>query len=223
MITCYFGVPRVGKNTFLTMIAQRELRLMKKGKSKYDHIYTDFYCAGCERFEYSDFRKYKAYNSLFLCEEMGLDADGRNFKNFSKAERDWFVLHGHMHCDIIYATQCYSDVDYKIRKLTEELWYLSKSCVPVLRHFTVATRIFRNIAINEYTSDLVMGYRFSTTLEKLFSRVRLICFRPLWYKYFNSHSEGVLKERSVLHSMTWEEVLNVLNEKEKLSYTGAKV
>lgn len=215
MITCLFGVPRVGKNTILTMIAQRELRLMRKGKSRYDHIYTDFYCKGCEKFVYEDFREYKAYNSLFLIQEMGLDADGRHFKKFTDEERDWFVLHGHVCCDIIYATQDYSNVDKKIRDLTEELWYLTKSCVPFVRNFTVATRIFRAININEMTSELINGYRFSTLLEKIFSRVRIICYRPMWYKYFDSHSEESLTDRPVMYSIDWDEFINDLNNMEK--------
>lgn len=215
MITGLFGVPRVGKNTVLTMIAQRELVLMKKGKSKYKHIYTDFYCKGCEKFEYKDFRKYKAYDSLFLIEEMGMDADGRHYKSFTDEERNWFVLHGHVRCDIIYATHDYSNVDKKIRDVTEELWYLTKSCVPVVRNFTVGTRIFRAIAINEMNAELVNGYRFSTLLEKIFSRVRMIVFRPVWYGYFDSHSEEELKDRPIMYSIKWDELIGTLNEIEK--------
>lgn len=132
MITGLIGVPRVGKNTLLAQIAQFHLKSIEAGLSKYKRIYTDFYCKGCFQFNYSDFKKFKAYDSLFLIEEMGLDADARNFKNFTSEERDFFVLHGHIHCDIIYATQDYSNVDKKIRNLTQELWYLEKSCVPFL-------------------------------------------------------------------------------------------
>lgn len=203
MIVCFFGVPRVGKNTFLTMIAQRELKRMKKGKSKYKHVYTDFYCRGCEKIDYDCIKTHKIYNSLILFEEMGLDADGRKFKNFSDKERDFFVLHGHFFNDIIYATQDYSDVDAKLRRLTQELWYLEKSCVPFLENFTVATRIFRNININEFNSDLVIGYRFSKTLEKIFTKVRMLCYRPLYYAKFESYDEGSLKERPVYEGLSW--------------------
>ena len=206
MIVCYFGVPRVGKNTFLTMIAQRELKLMEQGKSKYEHIYTDFYCEGCEKFKYSDFRVYKAYNSLFLIEEMGLNADGRKFKDFTPEERDWFALHGHVNCDIIYATHDYSDVDKKIRDKTEELWFLQKSIIPFFRRFTTARRIFRTIDINEHTSELVMGYRFATVIEKLFSSVTKICYRPLYYAKFDSYDEGSLKNRPILESLPWDAI-----------------
>ena len=204
MITCFFGVPRVGKNTFLTMIAQRELARIKKGRSIYKHIYTDFYCEGCERIKFDDIGKYKIYDSLLLFEVMGLDADGRAYKTFSNGKRDFLVLHGQFHNDIIYATQDYSNVDKKLRDLTQELWYLEKSCVPFLENWTVATRIFRNININEFTSDLVVGYRFSTLLEKLFTKVRIVCFRPFYYRKFESWNEGSLASREVLQTELWQ-------------------
>lgn len=204
MITCLFGVPRVGKNTMLTMIAQRELKKMKFGKSKYKNIYTDFYCEGCKQFKFSDFNDFKAYDSLFLSEEMGLDADNRDYKSFPKGARDWFVLHGHFGCDIIYATQDYSNVDKKIRQLTEELWYLRKSCVPFFCQITSAERIFRTIAINETTSELVMGYRFATLLERLFTKCRKLCLRPLYYSKFDSFGEGSIAPREVLDTLPWD-------------------
>ena len=203
MIVGFFGVPRVGKNTMLTMIAQRELKRMKKGRSKYKHVYSDFYCDGCEKFDYKYFRTHKMYDSLILIDEMGLEADNRNFKRFTNEERDFFVLHGHLHNDIIYATQDYSKVDSKIRALTEELWYLSKSCVPVIRNFTFARRIFRNISINDMTSELVMGYRFANVLEYLFSRCTMVCFRPLYYSKFDSHEEAELAPRPILCTDLW--------------------
>ena len=40
MIVGYFGLPGSGKTTFLTRIAQKELRRIAKGKSKYERVYT---------------------------------------------------------------------------------------------------------------------------------------------------------------------------------------
>lgn len=203
MIKCFFGVPGVGKNTILTMIAQKELARMKKGKSKYKHIYSDFYIDGAEKFDYSFFKDYKMYDSLILIEEMGLDADNRKYRSFTDEERNFFVLHRHLFNDIYYATQDYSNVDAKIRGLTEELWYLTRSCVPVLRHLTVARRIFRQIEINEHTSELIMGYRFSNFLEKLFVSNSITCIRPLYYGKFESFDEGPLSKREILQSEPW--------------------
>lgn len=204
MITCYFGVPGVGKNTLLTMFARREIMRKKLGlPGAYEHIYSDFYINGAEKFDYKYFRTHKMYNSLILIEEMGLNADNRKFKSFTNEERDYFVLHRHIGNDIIYATQDYSMVDSKIRSLTQELWYMSKSVVPILKHFTLAKRIYRCINIDENRGELVMGYRFCNLIESLFVSNSKLCFRPLYYKHFDSYDEGALEERPVLESEPW--------------------
>lgn len=208
MITGYFGVPRVGKNTMATKIARKALRQRLYffglvGPKKYDHVYTDFYCEGCEKIDFHVLKEYKMYNSLIIFEEMALDADNRAFKSFDQAIRDYLVLHGHLFNDIIYLTQDYALVDKKIRSLTQELWYLEKSVVPFLSEFTIARRIFRSININEFNGDLVMGYRFCNFIERFFTSNIKICYRRPYYKYFDSHDEGVLASRPVFESMQW--------------------
>ena len=209
MITCYFGVPRVGKNTMATKIAQKGLKQRiglfgLYGEKRFEHVYTDFACFGCEQISFDKLGTYKIYNSLIIFGEMGMEADNREFKKFAPEIRDFLILHGHLGNTIIYLTQDYSNVDKKIRMLTEELWYLSKSVVPILREFTVATRIYRNIAINEYTSDLVMGYRFCNVIERLFVSNHKIVFRRLYYPYFDSWEEGCLESRPVYEGVPWD-------------------
>lgn len=151
MIIGYFGVPGCGKSTLLSKFAVKESKRIKKGKSKYKHVYTNFYVAGCEMIDFDKLNDLKVYDSLIILDEITLDADNRNFKSFPVGIRDFFILHRHLGCDIIYATQSYELVDKKIRQLTQELWYISKTVVPLLCHFTIARRIYRTIKINEYT------------------------------------------------------------------------
>lgn len=232
MITCLFGVPRVGKNTMLTKIARKALRqrvgfMGLFGRNRYDHVYTDFACEGCEQIDFKKLGEYKFYNSLIIFGEMALEADNREFKTFQKEIRDFLVLHGHLWNDVVYATQNYSNVDKKIRELTEELWYLSKSVVPILREFTTAKRVYRTIAINEYTGDLIMGYRFCNFLESLFTSNYKIVFRRLYYRYFDSWEEGVLEQRDEYQSAPWKLERNAQKKDlkqiiGKLSFTIAK-
>lgn len=203
MIIGYFGVPGCGKTTLLTKEARRELKLIKKGKSKYKAVYTNFYCDGCHIIDFADLQKYKIHDSLILLDEIALDADNRKFKFFTDEHRDFFVLHRHLGLDIIYATQSFELVDLKIRQLTQELWYMSRSVVPLLRHFTTAKRIYRQVSINEYSSELVMGYRFCNIIERLFVRNKKCVFRPFYYKYFDSFEEGSLESRPLYHSKIW--------------------
>ena len=203
MITCYFGVPGVGKTTLLTKLAVKELKRMDSGKSKYEHVYTNFYCKGASKLDFNDLKTYKITNSLILLDEITMDADNRAFKQFPIGIRDFFILHRHLGNDIVYATQGYDAVDKKIRLLTQELWYMQKSAVPFFRGFTSAKRIYRTIAINEHTSELTLGYRFCNFIESITSSNFKSVWRRGYYKYFDSFDEGVLESRPELPGSKW--------------------
>ncbi|MBQ7106890.1 MAG: hypothetical protein IJN93_05190 [Clostridia bacterium] len=203
MITCYFGVPGCGKTTLMTKFAQKEIKRIKKGRSVYKHVYTNFYCKGAEKIEFNDLAKFKIIDSLIVLDELAMDADNRKFKSFSDELRDFFILHRHLGCDIIYATQSYEMVDLKIRQLTAQLWYMQKTVVPFLSMFTTAKKVYRTIAINEHTSDLTLGYRFCNLIEAFFASNYKCVFRPRYYKYFDSFDEDVLKQRIEFDSVYW--------------------
>lgn len=191
MIKCYFGVPGVGKSTILA-------REYKKNRRRYDHIYTvNLKLEGVEEISMHDLEKYKFKNTLILWDEITMDADNRSFKTFSNDLRDFFILHRHLGCDIIYATQNFENVDKKVRDLTCELWYMQKSVIPLLRSFTTAKRIYRNVNINEFTSELSLGYRFCNFIESIFVSNFKLVFRRRYYKYFDTHDELALSNRQL--------------------------
>lgn len=199
MIRGYFGVPGCGKTTILTSIGKKAYkRSVKRKRHSYKHIYTinfSINLPGIEEITWNDLADYKFYDSLILIDEITLDADNRKFKDFKDEHRDFFILHRHLGCDVVYTTQDFEKVDAKIRCLTFDLWYMTKSVIPILRNFTNARRIYRNIAINEHTSDLVYGYRFCNFLELLFaSNIKVVYRRPL-YKLFDSYTELSLAKR----------------------------
>ena len=206
MLTCYFGVPGCGKTTLLTKFAIKEIKRIKHKRSRYKAVYTNFYCKGANKITYDDLKKHKLYDSLIILDEITLDADNRKFKQFSDDIRDFFILHRHLGIDVIYATQSYELVDLKIRQLTQELWYMSRTVVPFFQNFTTAKRIYRNININEHTSDLTLGYRFCNLIESLCVSNFKTCFRPFYYKYFDSYEEGSLENRPIFQPVPWEEL-----------------
>ena len=184
MVTGYFGLPGSGKTTFLTMIAQKELRLIRSGKSKYDKVFTNFYCDGCYVLRWQDLGTKLFENCLILIDEITLFADSRDFKQFPQSIKTFFILHRHYCCDIVYFTQHYNNVDKKIRDLTYDLYFVK----PFLPWFSKATRIFRTLDIQEQTHEIVNGYRFSKLFDLLFKgSVVKLCFRPRWYRYFDSY------------------------------------
>ena len=181
MVSGYFGLPGCGKSTFLTMIARKELRRIRRGKSKYRHVLTNFYCEGCELIEYQDLGHFEIRDSLILLDEITLDADSRNFKQFDSFHKHFFLMHRHYNCDIIYFTQQYDGVDKKIRDITVNLFFIRR-----MGPFSIAKRIWRILDINEQSKEIVQGYRFSNFFELLFMFPFQLCFRPRWYKYFDS-------------------------------------
>lgn len=203
MITCYFGTPGCGKTTLLTKLAQTELRKMEKGKSPYKHVLTNFYCEGTEQVDVNDLGIYEIENSLILLDEITLDVDSRDFKSFSKDKKMFFVLHRHIGNDIVYFCQDFDRVDKTIRNMTYDLWYCKKSVVPFFREFTVCNRIFRNININEFTSELTLGYRFASFSERLFSSTVKVLFRRPWYKYFDSFDRTGLDNLKPYDFVMW--------------------
>lgn len=203
MITGYFGVPGSGKSTFLAMLAVKELRRIKKGKSRYKHVLTNFPVHGCEQISLFDLGRYDITDSLILFDEITLDADSRDYKIFAQSTKEFFTLHRHCNDDIIYFCQDFSRVDKTIRNQTFDLWYLRSSIFPFFRQFSTAKRIYRNININEYNSELTLGYRFAKMREIIFASSKKICYRPLYYKYFDSFDKLQLSDLPEFQFTKW--------------------
>lgn len=209
MITGYFGVPGCGKTTLAAKKARQINKLIKrdkkrekfglKRKCKYDRVLTNFYCKDCYKIDFRDIGIYDIQNACVILDELTIDADNRDFKNFSRSSVEGFIYHRHYFIDIYYYTQNFNAVDKKIRDLTQDLYFVRKSILPFFGSFTRAKRIFRTIDINEHTKDIVNGYRFPNLFERLLDFLSIfsfgllknislgeLCFRPLYYKDFDS-------------------------------------
>lgn len=207
MVTGFFGVPGCGKTTFMARFATKEIKKIKKNKSKYKYVLTNFYCKGCYQINYSDLGHYDITDCLILLDEITLDADSRDFKMFDKYHKDFFLMHRHDRCDIIYFTQQYDGVDKKIRDITFSIYFVSSSRIlPISK----AKRIFRCLDINEMTKEIVQGYRFPVFWDYLFGTSNTIyCWRPRWYKYFDSFEKSELqKQRSEFSFVPWDLPVN---------------
>lgn len=217
MITGFFGVPGVGKTTVAVMFARRALKKIKRGKSPYKHVLTNFECKGCEKINFTDIGVYDVQESLIILDELTIDADNRDFKNFKKTSVEGFIYHRHYLCDILYFTQDYNAVDKKIRNLTQDLYFLRRSLVFPFSLFTRYKRIFRCIDINDLTKEIITGYRFPNLWEAFLSLISPLslggfCFRPLYYKYFDSFSQP-LKLKPFKYE-SWHSMLSEVNKTE---------
>lgn len=133
-IMSIIGLPGAGKTITLSAIADHALKnkRFKVGGHivsdiNYDHVLTNFYCQGCGKLDFEDLGRHEYNNCLFLCDEIQLLCDSRSWKDFSKEAETFFSTHRHGHNDFVYCTQNYSNVDKRIRDLTQQYFYVRPS------------------------------------------------------------------------------------------------
>lgn len=91
----------------------------------YDHVLTNFYCEGCERFNFDDLGKVDFRNCCLICDETGISADSRNFKQFSEDAKFFFQQQNRKSGSVfIWTSQSYDSVDKRIRDLTDQYFYI---------------------------------------------------------------------------------------------------
>lgn len=180
MIYEVFGLPRSGKTTFLTMIAQRALRLQASPlcNKVYDNVYTNFECLGCKKIDFDALPYFDFSNSLIIIDEMSLYADNRKYKSFSDDMLYFFKLHGHYKLDVVWCSQNINDADKKIRDITDIIFYLKPCCI-FGKFVSTYQQIQHNFDFNNRT--VTDCYDIVPMSKRLF-------FRPKWYKFFDSYS-----------------------------------
>lgn len=189
-VSMYFGVPRCGKTTMLAMMVYKAIR-----SKRYENVYCniDLTIPGYTRVFASDIGSFRLHHGLLFIDEAAIEYDSRNFKGFDKKLVQFFMMHGHFHLDIIMFSQFPDAVDKKIRAITTDCYMVYKP--PLLgRWFTRYFRIPYGIVIpdnGDKLGEIVQGYKEPPFLAKIFSP---LCFRPRWYKYFDSYEEYPLPE-----------------------------
>lgn len=132
MISGVFGLPGAGKTVLLSKMADKALRgkPMKIGShfihyGEYEHVLTNFYCEGCEKFEFTDLGRVDYSNSLILLDEASIFADSREFKNFTEDARFFMqqFVRKSGSC-FVWCSQAWDAVDKRIRDLTDNYYYI---------------------------------------------------------------------------------------------------
>lgn len=199
MITAIFAPPGAGKTCALSLIAHKELKRIKKGKSKYQKVYTNYPCLGTYKICIADLARYYIHDALIILDEVTMELDSRDWKNVSRGLVDYIVTHRHVNCDIVYAVQDWSRAEKTLRENTVNLYYLRRSPVPFFKRWAHCKQIFRKLDINEHKSELVLGYRFSDWIDRIFTRSLYGSFYlPSAYKLFDSWDTYGLDKRPEL-------------------------
>lgn len=182
MVVGVFGLPGMGKTSFLTKCAQMCLR----GKSfmnipKHSKVFTNFECQGCYKLDFNTLGIYHYEDALILIDEIMLLADSRDFKNFPEHLKYFFSHHRHFNCTVLYCSQYWTDCDKRIRGVTDRYYLITKSnFLPI----TYIKPIIRDFGVSR--GEIVDGYTLGVPLSWSF------VWRPSWYKYFDSFTQREL-------------------------------
>lgn len=192
MILGIWGLPRSGKTTTLTAIAQKALkhkRFLRELRKDYDYVFTNFFCEGCYKLDFDDLKSCAMENSLMIVDEISLFADSRNFKNFDANLMYFFKMHGHYGIDFIWCSQSASDADKKIRDITDTFYLLEPSLFP---NVSTIKKIYHNFSFaNRQITDT---YDIASRLE--WKHIRL----SKYFKYFDSYER---EERNEIRLEKW--------------------
>lgn len=166
-----------GKTTLLARYAQRELKKMKKGKSKYKAVISNTPISGC--YYIPDVRTFiketKCENVLYLVDEAGIVWNNRKMK-ITDDEIEYVKQIRHYKSKLIAISQSYDDVDITIRRLYTNVYILNK-----IFGLTLIRPIRKYVTIDKETEQIIDGYQF----RMIFSWG--VMFRFLYYRYFDTY------------------------------------
>lgn len=190
-VSLFFGLPGSGKTTMMTYLAKKATGKFSRYKNVYSNVGLSI--PGVIRIDNDCIGKYNLSNGLILIDEASLFADSRDYKNFSKALIQFFLLHRHYKVDIYLFTQQWDGVDRKIRVITDRVYYIYKGKI-LGKWFSSYYRIPYGIIIpdpnnkkggnGEKLGEIIQGYAKPHWIVRLFCTTHL--FRPFYYKYFDS-------------------------------------
>ena len=190
MIRIFFGSPGCGKTTLACKLLKKNI---DKGSKGYN-----YYLANFEN-DLSDFQPvdglgdWSPYpSSYYSIDEAGIVYNNRLYKTFPKETISWFKLHRHYFVDVDLFSQSWEDMDITLRRLCDQLWYVVKR-----GPFTICRKVIKEVTVDTNSQQIIDGYKF-VKLWRQFApfpfhrQAIMICFRPKYYKYFDSWSHKEL-------------------------------
>lgn len=174
----FYGAPGSGKSTLAAYFAKRALQ---SGIT----VYSNLPIVGCREFDKSDLGRYLMEDCLVLWDEVGVDANSRNFKaNFTIDQIKWLKYHRHENAMVMVFSQGFDDADKIIRTLSTDLFVVRKGFFRSVNY----RRIAKRPDIDEITHKPDDLYNFAP-----FSKRSIYC--PRIWPMFDSFTRLGLPEK----------------------------
>lgn len=176
----FYGAPGCGKSTLAAYFARRA---QLSGIT----VYSNLPINGCRKFEKEDLGTYLMENCLILWDEVGVDANSRNYSlNFKGNPQivKFLKYHRHENAMMMVFSQGFDDMDKIIRTLSTEMFVVRRGIFNTIKY----KRIAKKPDIDEITHKPDDIYDFVP-----FSTKRI--FAPIVWKMFNSYERLNLPER----------------------------
>lgn len=207
MIYGVFGKPRSGKSTFLAKYVSQALRarqvaqlpfigrFLRRSKWYYDVIFSTSPMRGTvliKPYDVGAFEPPLGMRSLYVIHEAGVSFNNRNFKSIPDHCTDFFAMHGHYNCDIIYDSQTV-DIDKKLRNRTQNFYVVSKC--PIMRNRSKVVKVKYWIGVNKEAQKLDECYTepqgIIEMIVAIITRQRYTFNRRGYYWLFDSFSRDL--------------------------------
>lgn len=178
----FYGAPGSGKSTLAAWFARKAL-------SSNITVYSNMPIRGCREFSKSDLGVWNMEYCLVLWDEVGVDANSRNFKsNFTQDQIKWLKYHRHENAMVMIFSQGFDDMDKIIRTLSNAAFIVRRG----IFHTITYKRIKKDPGIDDITHKPDDLYSFVP-----FSNKRIYA-RSAW-KYFDSFTRLGLPEKPSWH------------------------
>lgn len=175
----FYGAPGCGKSTLAAWFAAKA---MANGIT----VFSNMPIKGCYAFDKTDLGVWNIENALVLWDEIGVDANSRNFRsNFNQDQIKWLKYHRHENCMIIIFSQGFDDMDKIVRTLSTAAFVVRRGFFKTVTY----RRIAKDPGIDDITHKPDDIYSFVP-----FSKKRI--FAPSAWKYFDSYIRLGLPDRT---------------------------
>jgi len=209
MIYIFWAPPRAGKTYTATSWALDYMKLIKKGKTNKDKVFSNYPIydkkLGASLFWNANSINYNITDSLIIIDEAYRDYSSRKWQKFTTNEHTFFATNGHNNNDIVFIVHGINRLDPVIREMADSFYYVNKFSIPFMKH-----PLFFKIEV--FVDEIAIAQRYHSNSHHgvIYQR-----FKKRVAEAYNTHFFREIKEPDVNY-LSWTEMANKKENKKEL-------